>query len=107
MRDYWSPLLSRLILPEAVLEHWKRGVEQWKRCKGSDCLFAVDMAGVVWDLATFGASRQVKKLHLQTSGDTGEFLQPAHPYSLKRNFPLHRVFRLPPKQVSSWKGERV
>jgi hypothetical protein len=28
MRDYWSPLLSRLILPEAVLEHWKRGVEQ-------------------------------------------------------------------------------
>jgi hypothetical protein len=26
MSDYWSLLLSRLILPEAVLEHWKQGV---------------------------------------------------------------------------------
>jgi hypothetical protein len=26
MRDYWSPRLPRSILPEAVLEHWKRGV---------------------------------------------------------------------------------
>jgi hypothetical protein len=23
MRDYWSPLLPKLILPEVVLEHWK------------------------------------------------------------------------------------
>jgi hypothetical protein len=26
MRDYWSPLLPRLILTEAVLENWKQGV---------------------------------------------------------------------------------
>jgi hypothetical protein len=25
-RGYWSSLLSRSILPEAVLEHWKQGV---------------------------------------------------------------------------------
>jgi hypothetical protein len=26
IRDYWSSLLSRSILAEAILEHWKRGV---------------------------------------------------------------------------------
>jgi hypothetical protein len=26
MRDYQSSLLSRSVLPEAVLEHWKQGV---------------------------------------------------------------------------------
>jgi hypothetical protein len=30
------------------------------------------MAGEVQDLATFGASGQVRKLHLQPLGDTGE-----------------------------------
>jgi hypothetical protein len=26
MRDYWSSLLFRSILPKTVLEHWKQGV---------------------------------------------------------------------------------
>jgi hypothetical protein len=52
-----------LILTEAVLENWKQGVtstlrpqELWRKCKRSDCLFPMVMAGGVWDLATFGAS---------------------------------------------------
>jgi hypothetical protein len=33
MRDYWSSLLSRSILPEAVLEHWKQGVTSTETMK--------------------------------------------------------------------------
>jgi hypothetical protein len=35
-------------------------------------LFALDMAGGVWDLDAFGTSGQGRKLHLQPLGDTEE-----------------------------------
>jgi hypothetical protein len=50
------------------------------------------MAGGVQDLATFGDSGQVRKLHLELSGDTREYLSQNTFYSLKRNFPVHRLF---------------
>jgi hypothetical protein len=59
--------------------------EMWR----SDCLFAMDMAGGVQDLSPFGASGKVRKLHLQPPGS---LLRPKHTYSLKRNFPFHRLF---------------
>jgi hypothetical protein len=52
----------------------------------------MDMAGGVRDLATFGASGQVRTLHLHPSGVTRELPWPEHPYSLKRNFPFHQLF---------------
>jgi hypothetical protein len=50
------------------------------------------MAGRVQYLAAFGASGQVRKLHLQPLGVTGDFPWPEHPYSLKRNFLFHWLF---------------
>jgi hypothetical protein len=52
----------------------------------------MDMVGGVQDLAAFGASGQVRKLHLWSSGVTGELPHPEHPYSLERDFPFHRLF---------------
>jgi hypothetical protein len=86
-RDFPGSMHKRLLVitavqvnpARAVLEHWKQGVtsilgpwEPCKKCKRSDCLFATDMAEGVQDLATFEASRQVRKLHLQPSVDTKE-----------------------------------
>jgi hypothetical protein len=50
------------------------------------------MAGGVQDLAAFGASGQVKKLHLHPLGDTGECPIQNTFYSLKRKFPFHQLF---------------
>jgi hypothetical protein len=66
--DYWSSLLSRSILPEAVLKRWKQGVTsttKYRNCEGSVeiRLFATDMSGEVQDLAAFGDSGWVKNLH--------------------------------------------
>jgi hypothetical protein len=54
MRDYWSSLLSRLILPkgctgalEARGDLHSQAMESMKEHKISDCLFAMDMAGGV------------------------------------------------------------
>jgi hypothetical protein len=52
----------------------------------------MDMAGGVQDLATFGASGQVRKLHLQSLGDTRECSYQNTFYGLKRNFPFHQLF---------------
>jgi hypothetical protein len=49
------------------------------------------MAGGVQYSTTFGASRQVRKLHLEPSGLTGELPSQSTLYSLKRNF-FHRLF---------------
>jgi hypothetical protein len=46
------------------------------------------MSGGIQYLATFEASGQVRKLHLQPLGVTRELPQPEHCYSLKRNFPF-------------------
>jgi hypothetical protein len=98
MRDSWSSLLSRSILPKGStggleargdLHSWamvtmKKAWEIW--------LFAVDMAGEDQDLAAFGASGRIRKLHLQPLGGTGEC--PSHNTfcGLKTNFPFHRLF---------------
>jgi hypothetical protein len=50
------------------------------------------MAGGVQDLAAFGASGRVKKLHLQLLGDTGECLGQNTFCGLKTNFPFHWLF---------------
>jgi hypothetical protein len=52
----------------------------------------MDMAGGVRDLASFGASGWVRKLHLQPLGDTGECPGQNTFYSLKRDFPFHWLF---------------
>jgi hypothetical protein len=49
------------------------------------------MAGGVQDLATFAASVQVRKLHLQPLAVIGE-CPGQSTYSLKRNFPFHQLF---------------
>jgi hypothetical protein len=85
--------------PKAVLEHWKQEVtstlglwKQWRKHKRSDCLFAADIAGGVWDLATFGPSGQVKKFHLQPLGDMGECPSQNTFCGLKTNFHFHQLF---------------
>jgi hypothetical protein len=50
------------------------------------------MAGEVQDLATFGASGRVRKLHLQLLDDTGECPGQNTFLGLKTNFPFHRLF---------------
>jgi hypothetical protein len=50
------------------------------------------MAGGVRDLAAFGASEQVRKLHLQPSGDARECPSQSTFCSLKRNYPFHQLF---------------
>jgi hypothetical protein len=53
----------------------------------------MDMAGGVRDLASFGASGWVRKLHLQPLGDTGECPgQNTFFFGLKTNFHFHRLF---------------
>jgi hypothetical protein len=52
----------------------------------------MDMAGRVQDLAAFGASGQVRKLHLQPLVDTRECPGQNTFYSLKTNFPFHWLF---------------
>jgi hypothetical protein len=43
-------------------------------------------------LSCLSALRQVRKLHLQPLGNTGECLGQNTFYSLKRNFPFHWLF---------------
>jgi hypothetical protein len=50
------------------------------------------MAGEVQDLATFGSSGQIRKLHLQPLSDTGECSVQNTCLSLKTNFPSHQLF---------------
>jgi hypothetical protein len=50
------------------------------------------MAGGVQDLATFGASGQVRKLCLQPLGDTGECPGQNTFFGLKTNFLFHWLF---------------
>jgi hypothetical protein len=50
------------------------------------------MAGGVQDLATFGASGQVRKLHLQPLGDTRECPSQNTFFGLKTNFPFYLLF---------------
>jgi hypothetical protein len=52
----------------------------------------MDMAGGVRDLAAFGASGQVRKLHLQPLGDIREFPSQNTFCGLKTNFPFHWLF---------------
>jgi hypothetical protein len=72
-------LLPRWSCQRAVLEHWKQGVtsilgpwKPWRKHNRSECLFATDIVGQVQDIAAFGPSGQVRKLHFQPSGDTWE-----------------------------------
>jgi hypothetical protein len=55
-------------------------------------LFATDIAGGVQDLATFGASEWVKKLHLQPLSDTRECPGKNTFFALKTNFPFYLLF---------------
>jgi hypothetical protein len=75
----------------------------WRKHKRSYRLFAVDMAGGVRDLATFGASGWVRKLCLQPLGDTGECPSQNTFCGLKTklSFPP-AVFGPPLKLVRSW-----
>jgi hypothetical protein len=55
-------------------------------------VFATDMAGRVQDLAAFGASGQVRNLHLHPLGDT-RGCPSQNPFGgLKTNFPFHWLF---------------
>jgi hypothetical protein len=63
------------------------------------------MAGGVRDLATFGASGWVRKLHLQPFGDTGEYLGQNTFCGLKTNFPFHWLFSDLPLSWSDLKRE--
>jgi hypothetical protein len=83
-RQYWSTGSKRW----PPLGPWK----PWRKHKRSDCLFTVDMAGGVWDLATFEASGRVRKLHLQPLGDTRKGPSQNIFCGLKTNFPFHWLF---------------
>jgi hypothetical protein len=64
----------------ALGQYWSTGSEGWPPLLGHgnhegnirDLLFALDMPGEVQDLAASRASGQVRKFHLQPSGDTEE-----------------------------------
>jgi hypothetical protein len=81
LRDYWSSLLSSpgRSCQRDHWKHWKQGLisslaprKLRRKQERSDCLFALNMAGGIQDLATIEASGLFRKSHLQTLGDTRE-----------------------------------
>jgi hypothetical protein len=91
-------------------QYWSTGSKGWppllghRNCEG---LFAADMAGRVWYLATFGASGRVRKLHLQPSGLTGGRPGQNTLIAWRETFLSTGYFRTSSLVGQIWKGESL
>jgi hypothetical protein len=93
MRDYWSPLLSRSILPEGLTSalealEARSDLYSWPRkCRDPiACLPQTRLEGS--EIQPPLDLRTGREVAPPAFSDTGR-AQPDHPYSLKRNFLFH------------------